>query len=177
MPSEKWTEITRQSIIALRTLWDDEHWTNQMILDHMESLGESTSMTTLKKLRKPGAENEGFNYNLTIRPLCRVFLERAPAVPIAPNFDASVLDNMEPGKQIDFLLEQLHEKDLQIREKDQQLFHRAMAMSERWTIISRLSREVDSQKWFLLIYRVVIAACLVLAAVGFATDRLIFIGG
>lgn len=177
MPSEKTQEITRQSILALCALWDGENWTNQMILDHMEARGESTSLTTLKKIRKPGAENEGFNYNLTIRPLCRVFLESAAPAPFVPKFDAAVLEGMEPGKQIDFLIDQLREKDMQIREKDQQLYHRAMAMKERWSIISHLSREVDSQKLFLLAYRLIIAACLILAAVGFATDKILFIGG
>jgi len=177
MPSKKTQEITRQSILALCALWDSEGWTNQMIVDHMEAHGESTSLTTLKKIRKSGAENEGFNYNLTIRPLCRVFLENAKKPAPPEPFKVELLDGMEPSKQIQFLLDQLHEKDKQIAAKDDQLYHRAMAMMERWKVVRHLSKEVDAQKLFLLAYRLIIAACLVLAAVGFATDKLIFIGG
>lgn len=145
-----------------------------MIVDFVTANKESTSLTTIKKLRKEGAENEGFNYNLTIRPLKKLFLDDMLPPKKTEPFDESVLEGLSPQKQIDFLLGQIHAKDTQIANKDEQLYHRAMAMKERWKIVEHLSKENDAQKLFLLGYRLALAALAILAMIGFATDKILF---
>lgn len=73
MPKERIEELTRQAVISLNKIWDDEGWTNNSIVQEMESNNESVSLSTVQRLRSEGAELKSYNYNLIIKPLLRVF--------------------------------------------------------------------------------------------------------
>lgn len=66
-------QITREGVISLNKIWDDEGWTNAGIVEEMRKHNEATSESTVQKMRKPGAENNSYNYNNTIKPMLRVF--------------------------------------------------------------------------------------------------------
>lgn len=66
-------ELTREGIIALNKIWDDEGWTIAGIVEEMEKHGEATSESTVQRMRKKGAENNSYNYNRTVKPMLRVF--------------------------------------------------------------------------------------------------------
>ena len=72
---ERIEELTRQAVISLNKIWDDGGWTNSAIIQELEKNGESASMSTIQRLRAPEAETKGYNYNLTIKPILRVFAE------------------------------------------------------------------------------------------------------
>lgn len=72
---ERIEELTRQAVISLNKIWDDGGWTNSAIIQELEKNGESASMSTIQRLRAPKAETKGYNYNLTIKPILRVFAE------------------------------------------------------------------------------------------------------
>ena len=73
MPKERIEELTRQAVLSLNKIWDDEGWTNNAIVQEMENNGESVSSSTVQRLRSDGAELKSYNYNLIIKPLLRVF--------------------------------------------------------------------------------------------------------
>lgn len=66
-------ELTREGIISLNKIWDDEGWTTAGIVEEMEKHGEATSESTVQRMRKKGAENNSYNYNRTVKPMLRVF--------------------------------------------------------------------------------------------------------
>ena len=66
-------KLTREGIISLNKIWDEEGWTIAAIVEEMKNHGEQTSESTVQKMRKKGAENNSYNYNLTIKPMLRVF--------------------------------------------------------------------------------------------------------
>lgn len=66
-------KLTREGIVSLNKIWDEEGWTIAGIVEEMKKHGEQTSESTVQKMRKKGAENNTYNYNLTIKPMLRVF--------------------------------------------------------------------------------------------------------
>lgn len=66
-------KLTREGIISLNKIWDEEGWTIATIVEEMERHGEATSESTVQRMRKKGAENNSYNYNRTVKPMLRVF--------------------------------------------------------------------------------------------------------
>lgn len=74
MPNaEKRKELTRQIIIRVKEVIED--LSDKEVMDRMEAAGEQTSLATIRRIRAVGSEDAGFNYNLTVRPFAKVFLE------------------------------------------------------------------------------------------------------
>lgn len=74
MPNaEKRKELTRQIIIRVKEVIED--MSDKEVMDRMEAAGEQTSLATIRRIRAVGSEDAGFNYNLTVRPFAKVFLE------------------------------------------------------------------------------------------------------
>lgn len=73
MPTERIEELTRQAVISLNKIWDDGGWTNNAILQELERNGESASLSTIQRLRAKDSASKSYNYNLTIKPILRVF--------------------------------------------------------------------------------------------------------
>lgn len=71
--TERIEDLTREGVLALNKIWDTEGWTNSAIIQEMDKHGEGISNSTVIRLRKEGAENQKFNYGLTIKPMLRVF--------------------------------------------------------------------------------------------------------
>ena len=66
-------QLTREGVISLNKIWNDEGWTNASIVEEMARHNEQISESTVQKMRKPGAEYNNYNYNNTIKPMLRVF--------------------------------------------------------------------------------------------------------
>ena len=73
MPKERIEELTRQAVISLNKIWDDGGWTNNAILQELERNGESASLSTIQRLRAKDSASKSYNYNLTVKPILRVF--------------------------------------------------------------------------------------------------------
>lgn len=73
MPSEKRKELTKQIVIRLKEVIQD--MTDAEVMQKMAEAGEQTSIATIRRIRAAGSEDSGFNYNLTVKPFARVFLE------------------------------------------------------------------------------------------------------
>ena len=54
-------KLTREGIISLNKIWDEEGWTIAGIVEEMKKHGEQTSESTVQKMRKKGAENNNYN--------------------------------------------------------------------------------------------------------------------
>ena len=70
-------ELTKQAVISLNKIWDEDGWTNSAIVQELEKHKVSGSLSTIQRLRAEGAENKNYNYNNTIRPILRVFADIA----------------------------------------------------------------------------------------------------
>lgn len=73
MQSEKRRELTKQIVIRLKEVIQD--MSDAEVLQKMAEAGEQTSIATIRRIRAAGSEDSGFNYNLTVKPFARVFLE------------------------------------------------------------------------------------------------------
>lgn len=73
MPKERIEELTRQAVISLNKIWDDGGWTNNAIVQELERNGESASLSTIQRLRAKDSASKSYNYNLTVKPILRVF--------------------------------------------------------------------------------------------------------
>ena len=73
MPSEKRIELTKQIVIRLKEVIQD--MSDAEVMQKMAEAGEQTSIATIRRIRAAGSEDSGFNYNLTVKPFARVFLE------------------------------------------------------------------------------------------------------
>lgn len=86
MPNaEKRKELTRQIIIRVKEVIED--LSDKEVMDRMEAAGEQTSLATIRRIRAVGSEDAGFNYNLTVRPFAKVFLELSQKPVIVEDLD------------------------------------------------------------------------------------------
>lgn len=72
MPTEKRKELTKQIVIRVKEVIQD--MTDAEVMQKMAEAGEQTSIATIRRIRAAGSESSGFNYNLTVKPFARVFL-------------------------------------------------------------------------------------------------------
>ena len=194
--SERIEQLTRESVIALNKIWADEGWTNLAIVEEMRRHGEQTSESTVQKMRKKGAEDNRYNYNLTIKPMLRVFA-RISNEPVsvseaqsAEEVQVATLNNTILMREADIAVLKAELKAAQDKieddkvkigflrsqneEKDKQLQNRAYAMQERWKIIEALNGEKKQLTRELLFHRLAIIGFFILAIIGFATDKILF---
>ena len=71
--TEKRKELTKQIVIRVKEVIQD--MTDAEVMQRMAEAGEQTSIATIRRIRASGSEDAGFNYNLTVKPFARVFLE------------------------------------------------------------------------------------------------------
>ena len=169
MPNtEKKRELTRQIIIRVKEVIAD--LTDTEVIQRMEEAGEQTSLSTVRRIRAEGSEDSGFNYNLTVRPFAKVFLELSSkpvdveALDSEEDKDRAALDNMIQLKnyqidslelQVEALQKQLAEAESsrqrqvqhlkeQLISKDAVLEDRKEVMKERRDFILRLESEKAS---------------------------------
>ena len=104
MPSEKRKELTKQIIIRIKEVIQD--MSDAEVLQKMAEAGEQTSIATVRRIRAAGSEDAGFNYNLTIKPFARVFLELSSkpidveALSTEEEKDRATLDNIIQTKDL-----------------------------------------------------------------------------
>ena len=83
-------QLTREGVISLNKIWNDEGWTNASIVEEMARHNEQISESTVQKMRKPGAEYNNYNYNNTIKPMLRVFARISSEVVSVSKADSPV---------------------------------------------------------------------------------------
>lgn len=183
MPSEKRKELTRQIVIRLKEVIQD--MTDAEVMQRMAEAGEQTSIATIRRIRAVGSEDSGFNYNLTVKPFARVFLELSSkpidveSLATEEEKDRATLDNTIQMKNleldglqtelaasrrsIEFLKEQVAFKEEQMKVKDKQL-------EDRRDFILRLEEEKRVLRRESNLKSIFIVAALLLALVLSTTD-------
>lgn len=66
-------EAIRQIVIRIKEVIRD--MPDAEVMRRMTAAGEQTSTSTIRRLKADGSEDTGFNYELTLRPYAKVFLE------------------------------------------------------------------------------------------------------
>lgn len=104
MSSEKRKELSKQIIIRIKEVIQD--MSDAEVLQKMAEAGEQTSIATVRRIRNAGPEDSGFNYNLTVKPFARVFLELSSkpidveALSTEEEKDRATLDNIIQAKDL-----------------------------------------------------------------------------
>ena len=157
MPNaEKRKELTRQIIIRVKEVIED--LSDKEVMDRMEAAGEQTSLATIRRIRAVGSEDAGFNYNLTVRPFAKVFLElsdkpvEVETLSTDEEKDRAVLKNMIQLKNF-----QLESQEAQIAALEAQI--EEMKGGEQRKVahlqgqIEGLNKILDDRKEFMKDYR------------------------
>ena len=157
MPNaEKRKELTRQIIIRVKEVIED--LSDKEVMDRMEAAGEQTSLATIRRIRAVGSEDAGFNYNLTVRPFAKVFLElsdkpvEVETLSTDEEKDRAVLKNMIQLKNF-----QLESQETQIAALEAQI--EEMKGGEQRKVahlqgqIEGLNKILDDRKEFMKDYR------------------------
>lgn len=195
MPSEKRKELTKQIIIRIKEVIQD--MSDSEVLQKMAEAGEQTSIATVRRIRAAGSEDAGFNYNLTVKPFARVFLELSSkpidveALVTEEEKDRAALDNMIQIKnlQIDSLEAQVKSLETlladtkaeaqrkidhlreQLADQRQLLDDRKEFMQERRDFIWRLEAEKKSLRLTVTVLAVIVAVLSLLIFVALIIDR------
>lgn len=183
MQSEKRKELTKQIVIRLKEVIQD--MSDAEVMQKMAEAGEQTSIATIRRIRAEGSEDSGFNYNLTIKPFARVFLELSSkpidveSLTTEEEKDRATLDNTIQMKNleidslqtelatsrrsIEFLKEQVAFKEDQMKAKDKQL-------EDRKDFVLRLEAEKNALRRESNLKSIFIVLALILALVFSGTD-------
>lgn len=186
MQSEKRRELTKQIVIRLKEVIQD--MSDAEVMQKMAEAGEQTSIATIRRIRAAGSEDSGFNYNLTVKPFARVFLELSSkpidvvSLTTDEEKDRAALDNMiqiknleieslqtelaTSRRSVDFLKEQVAFKETQMGIKDKQL-------DDRRDFILRLEDEKKSIRKESNMKSALLAIVFVLMLIAFGTDAII----
>lgn len=160
MPNaEKRKELTRQIIIRVKEVIED--LSDKEVMDRMEAAGEQTSLATIRRIRAVGSEDAGFNYNLTVRPFAKVFLELSQKPVIVEDLDSDaekdraalenilLLKNLEKEslkKEIALLEEKLAEAKA---ESEKKIGHLKTQIEKQDDLIDKLNKILDDRKAFM----------------------------
>lgn len=160
MPNnEKRKELTRQIIIRVKEVIED--MTDSEVVQRMEEAGEQTSLSTVRRIRAEGSEDAGFNYNLTVKPFAKVFLELSSKPVDVEAFDSeegkdrAALVNMIQLKnlEIDSLRKDLNALETQLSEvkeaEQRKIAHLKGQIEKQDSIIENHIRILDDRKEFM----------------------------
>lgn len=191
--SETIERLTREAVIALNIKWDSEGWTNAAIKQEMDDNNESSSLSTIQRIRSDKNGEKSYNYNNTIKPHMRVFFNNADK-PIAVSetnsaaeLEIAALKNTimmketdiavltakleaaegkitDSNAKIDYLKKQVTFKETQMTTKDSLL-------SERRDFIYRLEDEKRSQRRVITVLSIIVAALLLIIFTALIIDR------
>lgn len=157
--SEKRKELTRQIIIRIKEVIKD--MPDAEVLQRMLDAGEQTSISTIRRIKAEGSEDTGFNYELTIKPFAKVFLElsQTPVNVEDLNSDAEkdraalenilLLKNLEKEslkKEIALLEEKLAEAKA---ESEKKISHLKTQIEKQDDLIDKLNKILDDRKAFM----------------------------
>lgn len=154
--SEMELQNQRELILELKKAKEDRQYTIQRMLDEILLNGDSVSETTLKRVFRPGSEDDSktFNTEHTILPIAKVLLkpEKVPVPEDSPHSSEIVLlkaelrvqaervenlrdRNMILEKRVDFMQNQIEIKDRRLDEREAVL---RKVMAERDALRARL---------------------------------------
>lgn len=174
MPNnEKRKELTKQIIIRVKEVIKD--LTDAEVLEKMVAAGEPISLSTVRRFRAPGSEDTGgFNYNLTVKPFARVFLElndkpvSVEALTTEEDKDRAALDNMIQIKNI-----QIESLEAQIALLKEELLRQNKLLDERRDFIHDLQRVQNRFRKTTIILVGLLFLCLVVVIIALATDAVL----
>ena len=133
-------QTQRELILQLKKAKDERQYTIQRLLEEILINGDSVSEASLKRVFKPGSEDESKTFNMehTLLPIAKILLkpEEAPVPLDSPYASEIVLLKAELRVQaetveslrsrnellenrVTFLLEQIEKKDRRMDEKDE----------------------------------------------------------
>lgn len=157
--SEKRKELTRQIIIRIKEVIKD--MPDAEVLQRMLDAGEQTSIATIRRIRAVGSEDSGFNYNLTVKPFAKVFLELSQKPVIVEELDSDAekdraalenilllknLENESLKKEIALLEEKLAESKA---ESEKKIGHLKTQIEKQDDLIDKLNKILDDRKAFM----------------------------
>ena len=67
-------EQTRELILKLKAIKEEQGLTNQEIFELVEKNNDSVSPSTISRMFKEGGENRGYNYRATVQPISKAVL-------------------------------------------------------------------------------------------------------
>lgn len=178
MPSEKRKELTKQIIIRIKEVIQD--MSDAEVLQKMAEAGEQTSIATVRRIRAAGSEDAGYNYNLTVKPFSRVFLELndkpvdVEALSTEEEKDRATLDNTIQMKnlEIDGLQTELATSRRSIGFLKEQVAIKDKQLDDRKDFVLRLEKEKNALRRENNMKTLLIFVALILALVFSATDSL-----
>lgn len=157
--SEKRKELTRQIIIRIKEVIKD--MPDAEVLQRMLDAGEQTSISTIRRLKAEGSEDTGFNYELTIKPFAKVFLELSQKPVNVEELDSDAekdraalenivllknLENESLKKEIALLEEKLAESKA---ESEKKIYHLKTQIEKQDDLIDKLNKILDDRKAFM----------------------------
>ena len=129
--TERIEQLTREAVIALNIKWDSEGWSNARIKQEMDDHNESSSLSTIQRIRSDKNGEKSYNYNNTIKPHMRVFFNNANE-PIAVSetnsaaeLEIATLKNTIMMKETDYavLKEKNEQLEKQLQEAENKIKH------------------------------------------------------
>lgn len=154
--SEMELQNQREVILELKKAKEDRQYTIQRMLDEILMNGDSVSETTLKRVFRPGSEDDSKTFNMehTLLPIRRVLIKpesvQAPEDPYHTNeigllkaelrIQAERVENLRDRnmileKRVDFMQRQIEIKDRRLDEREDVL---RKVMAERDALRARL---------------------------------------
>ncbi|MBE7018204.1 MAG: hypothetical protein E7420_08700 [Ruminococcaceae bacterium] len=178
MQSEKRKELTKQIVIRLKEVIQD--MSDAEVMQKMAEAGEQTSIATIRRIRAAGSEDSGFNYNLTVKPFARVFLELSSkpidveSLTTEEEKDRATLDNTIQMKnlEIDGLQTELATSRRSIEFLKEQVAIKDKQLDDRKDFVLRLEKEKNALRRENNMKTLLIFVVLILALVFSATDSL-----
>ena len=176
MPTEKRKELTKQIVIRVKEVIQD--MSDAEVLQKMAEAGEQTSIATVRRIRAAGSEDAGFNYNLTVKPFARVFLELSSkpidveALVTEEEKDRATLDNTIQMKnlEIDGLQSELATSRRSIDFLKGQVDIKDKQLEDRKDFILRLEKEKNALRRESNMKTLFIIVAFILALIFSATD-------
>ena len=149
--------------------------TKQIIIRVKEVIEDLTDAEVLEKMAAAGSEDTGgFNYNLTVKPFARVFLElndkpvSVDAFSTEEDKDRAALDNMIQIKNI-----QIESLEAQIALLKEEVTRQNKLLDERRDFIHDLQRVQNRFRKTTIILVGLLFLCLVVIIIALATDAVL----
>lgn len=147
--TERIEQLTREAVIALNIKWDSEGWSNARIKQEMDDHNESSSLSTIQRIRSDKNGEKSYNYNNTIKPHMQVFFNNADK-PIAVSetnsaaeLEIATLKNTIMMKETDYAV--LKEKNEQLEKQLNEAQQKISRLEELAAFRKGQMLEKDSQ--------------------------------
>ena len=124
-------------ILRLKQIFEGSDLTYQDVIDLVEANGDTTSMTTVRRLFADGSENAKFSWRSTIQPIAKALFAIAE-----PEKVSDIGDNILQA-QMDGLKQVCQFKESVIKEKDAYILELEEKYENERLKVQHLLKEVD----------------------------------